>query len=189
MLFFVSKLYSKSSCKGKHIAIFKKPDKTSRCKYRKMSLCFLQTSLSNNNNDDNNDKKNNHAEKDKNSKKYVTNQNEAPSAERKPPDRRQVYGVDENKERGNWTGRLDFLLSMLGYCVGLIKRCTSSFFNNLFLQLSCNYNLAQIMFESSGFQSQIIPIMAWTELYADYEFRSQLNTLVILLINIEAILV
>lgn len=119
MLFCVSKLYSKSSCKGKHIAIFKKPDKISRCKYRKMSLCFLQTSLSNNNNDDNNDKKNNHAEKDKNSKKYVTNQNEAPSAERKPPDRRQVYGVDENKERGNWTGRLDFLLSMLGYCVGL----------------------------------------------------------------------
>ncbi|XP_052678713.1 sodium- and chloride-dependent glycine transporter 1-like isoform X1 [Crassostrea angulata] len=78
-----------------------------------------QTSLSNNNNDANNDKKKNHAEKDKNSKRYITNENEATSAERKPPDRRQIYGVDENKERGNWTGRLDFLLSMLGYCVGL----------------------------------------------------------------------
>ncbi|KAJ8301429.1 hypothetical protein KUTeg_020416 [Tegillarca granosa] len=34
-------------------------------------------------------------------------------------DRTQIYGVDENEERGNWTGRMDFLLSMLGYCVGL----------------------------------------------------------------------
>jgi hypothetical protein len=30
-----------------------------------------------------------------------------------------MYGVDENEERGNWTGRFDFILSMLGYAVGL----------------------------------------------------------------------
>ncbi|XP_067683688.1 sodium-dependent proline transporter-like [Haliotis asinina] len=30
-----------------------------------------------------------------------------------------VYGVDENEERGNWSGRMDFVLSMLGYAVGL----------------------------------------------------------------------
>ncbi|GFS19317.1 transporter [Elysia marginata] len=29
------------------------------------------------------------------------------------------YAEDENKERGNWSGRLDFVLSMLGYAVGL----------------------------------------------------------------------
>jgi len=33
--------------------------------------------------------------------------------------RRLQYGEDENKERGNWTGRMDFVLSMLGYAVGL----------------------------------------------------------------------
>ncbi|RUS82915.1 hypothetical protein EGW08_009338 [Elysia chlorotica] len=29
------------------------------------------------------------------------------------------YSEDENKERGNWSGRMDFVLSMLGYAVGL----------------------------------------------------------------------
>lgn len=27
------------------------------------------------------------------------------------------YTEDENKERGNWSGKMDFVLSMLGYAV------------------------------------------------------------------------
>ncbi|CAG5126718.1 unnamed protein product, partial [Candidula unifasciata] len=30
-----------------------------------------------------------------------------------------VYGQDENEERGNWSGKFDFILSMIGYAVGL----------------------------------------------------------------------
>ncbi|KAH9507947.1 Sodium- and chloride-dependent glycine transporter 2 [Bulinus truncatus] len=30
-----------------------------------------------------------------------------------------IYGEDENQERGNWTGKFDFILSLLGYAVGL----------------------------------------------------------------------
>ncbi len=29
------------------------------------------------------------------------------------------FSKDENEDRGNWTGRLDFILSCLGFAVGL----------------------------------------------------------------------
>ena len=29
------------------------------------------------------------------------------------------YSKDENEERGNWAGRMDFLLSAIGFAVGL----------------------------------------------------------------------
>lgn len=31
----------------------------------------------------------------------------------------ELYADDENKERGNWTGKYDFLLSCIGYAVGV----------------------------------------------------------------------
>lgn len=46
-----------------------------------------------------------------------TTESEQPSG--RSIDRSQTFGVDENEARGNWTGRLDFILSMLGYAVGL----------------------------------------------------------------------
>lgn len=43
---------------------------------------------------------------------------DGPSSDRLK-DEKPVYGQDENEERGNWSGKFDFILSMLGYAVGL----------------------------------------------------------------------
>lgn len=37
----------------------------------------------------------------------------------KPKKEKVDYGVDENEERGNWSGKFDFFLACLGYAVGL----------------------------------------------------------------------
>ncbi|XP_061187866.1 sodium- and chloride-dependent glycine transporter 1-like [Saccostrea echinata] len=85
------------------------------------TLDSSQTSIPQNNvnNIKDDSSKKNSKRDNRTSNEDVNNENEASPEERKPPDRRQIFGVDENEERGNWTGRLDFLLSMLGYCVGL----------------------------------------------------------------------
>lgn len=31
----------------------------------------------------------------------------------------EISGGDENKERGNWSGKLDFILSCIGFAVGI----------------------------------------------------------------------